>query len=57
MIIEVKNKGVFYPNFGGNLDLPENERLAVEHRFLLPEERKKYIYINKYHQLQNSLVY
>jgi hypothetical protein len=44
MIIEVKKEDIYIPEFGGNRDLPESEQLQVKHRFLLPGERKKYIY-------------
>ena len=44
MIIEVKNEDVFIPTFGGNDKLPDGEQIKVKHRFLLPGERKKYIY-------------
>lgn len=44
MIIEVKNSDIFIPKYGGNDKLPEGEQVKVHHRFLLPGERKKYIY-------------
>jgi len=44
MIIEVKNKDIFIPTYGGNDKLPEAEQVKVHHRFLLAGERKKYIY-------------
>jgi len=44
MVIEVKNEDVFYPTYGGNDKLPDSEKIKVKHRFLLPGERKKYIY-------------
>jgi hypothetical protein len=44
MIIEVKNKDIFIPVYGGNDKQPEGEQIKVHHRFLLPGERKKYIY-------------
>jgi len=44
MIIEVKIDDVYIPTFGGNDKLPDDEKLKVKHRFLLPGERKKYIY-------------
>ena len=44
MIIEVKNNDIFIPKYGGNDKLPEGEQIKVHHRFLLPGERKKYIY-------------
>lgn len=44
MIIEVKNKDTFVPTYGGNDKLPEGEQIKVHHRFLLPGERKKYVY-------------
>jgi len=44
MVIEVKNKDVFIPKYNGNDKLPDSEQIKVFHRFLLPGERKKYIY-------------
>ena len=44
MIIEVKNKDIFIPTYGGNDKLPDGEQIKVHHRFLLPGERKKYVY-------------
>ena len=44
MIIEVKNKDIFIPTYGGNDKLPDGEQIKVHHRFLLPGERKKFIY-------------
>jgi hypothetical protein len=44
MIIEVKNKDIFIPTYGGNDKQPDGEQIKVHHRFLLPGERKKYIY-------------
>lgn len=44
MIIEVKNKDIFIPKYGGNDKQPDGEQIKVHHRFLLPGERKKYIY-------------
>jgi len=44
MIIEVKNKDIFIPSYGGNDKQPDGEQIKVHHRFLLPGERKKYIY-------------
>lgn len=44
MIIEVKNKDVYIPEFNGNQELPKDQQIKIHHRFLLPEERKKYIY-------------
>ena len=44
MIIEVKNEDIYTPDYGGNLKLPEGDRIKVHHRFLLPGERHKYIY-------------
>jgi len=44
MIFEVKNKDTYIPEFGGNKEKPADEQIRVNHRFLLPGERKKYIY-------------
>jgi hypothetical protein len=44
MIIEVKNKDIFIPAYGGNDKQPDGKQIKVHHRFLLPGERKKYIY-------------
>jgi len=44
MIIEVKNQDTFIPSYGGNDKQPAGEQITVHHRFLLPGERKKYIY-------------
>jgi len=44
MVIEVKNKDIFIPKYGENDKLPDGEQIKVHHRFLLPGERKKYIY-------------
>lgn len=44
MIIEVKNKDIFIPEYGGNDKKAEEEQIKVHHRFLLPGERKKYLY-------------
>lgn len=44
MIIEVKNKGVYIPDFGDNKTLPEAEQIKVHHRYLLPGERQNFIY-------------
>ena len=44
MIIEVKNKDIFIPTYGGNDKLPDGEQIKVHHRYLLPGERKKYVY-------------
>ena len=44
MIIEVKNKDIYIPKYGGNDKKPDGEQIKVHHRFLLPGERKKYIY-------------
>ena len=44
MRIEVVKEKSFEPTFGGNLDLPEAERIRVYHRFLTAAERGKFIY-------------
>lgn len=44
MTIEVKNKDIYIPAYGGNDNQPDGEQIKVHHRFLLPGERKKYIY-------------
>jgi hypothetical protein len=44
LIIEVKNKDTFIPAYGGNDKLPAEEQIKVHHRFLLPGERKRYVY-------------
>lgn len=44
MIIEVKNEDTYVPKYGGNRDLPEEEQMKVHHRYLVPGERKKYLY-------------
>lgn len=44
MIIEVKNKDVYIPSYSGNRELPDSEQIKVNHRFLLPGERQKYVY-------------
>ena len=44
LIIEVKKGDVFIPKFGGNKTLPEAEQIKVNHRYLTPNEYKKYVY-------------
>jgi hypothetical protein len=44
MIIEVKDKGTFIPRYGGNKKQPTAEQIKVNHRFLLPGERKSYLF-------------
>lgn len=44
MIIEVKNNDTYVPLYGGNRDLPEADQIKVNHRYLLPGERKKYLH-------------
>lgn len=44
MVIDVRNEGVFIPEFGGNKKQPESEQIRVVHRFLNPGEKQKYYY-------------
>ena len=44
MIIEVKKEGVYIPDYKGNLKLSEKEQIVVHHRFMIPDERRTYIY-------------
>jgi len=44
LIIEVKKEDTYIPRWKGNRELPEDEQIKVHHRYLMPGERKKYLY-------------
>jgi len=44
VIIEVKKEDTYVPRWNGNDQLPEEEQIKVHHRYLMPGERKKYLY-------------
>ncbi len=44
MIIEVKNEDIYIPKWNGNRELSDDEQIKVHHRYLMPGERKKYLY-------------
>ena len=44
MIIEVKKEDTYIPRWNGNREQPEDEQIKVHHRYLMPGERKKYLY-------------
>ena len=45
MIIEIKKQDTFVPEWNGNHKLSEEERIEVDHRFLKPGERKKFVHL------------
>lgn len=45
MEVRIKREDVWYPNWNGNLDLPESERVAFHHGFLTVEDRDRFQYL------------
>lgn len=50
MKINFKKSDTFIPEWNGNKELPPDEQIKFNHRFLTVEERKKYIYLEPWTQ-------
>ena len=52
MEIMIRREAVWEPDWNGNLDLPEAERVKFHHRFLTVDERDEFFYLEPLTQAQ-----